>query len=172
MSVPTDITYAALIENIDTPTVVNIPDFAGKYQYNGGKLTDVSSLLPNEIGFADEITMSGDADASIADGISITGSSGRIIIELNDYADQTMLLESVVLLGSQFEVVESPYDLISLPYVNSKGYLLYFCNCNPATLDFYVSTSSIFAKNGVDSICIKPNLHLTSNYKFEFLYHV
>ena len=63
LSVPTDIMYAALIENIDAPTVVSIPDFAGKYQYNGGKLTDISSLLPNEIGFAEKITMSGDADA-------------------------------------------------------------------------------------------------------------
>ena len=142
LSVPTDIMYAALIENIDAPTVVSIPDFAGKYQYNGGKLTDISSLLPNEIGFAEKITMSGDADASIADGIFITGNSGRVIIELNDYSGQTLLLESAVPAGSKFEIVDSPYDLISLPYVNSKGYLLFSCNCNPSTLDFHVGTSA------------------------------
>jgi hypothetical protein len=35
-----------------------------------------------------------------------------------------------------------------------------------------MSTSSIFAKIGIDSIRIKLNLHLTSNYKFEFIFCV
>jgi hypothetical protein len=35
-----------------------------------------------------------------------------------------------------------------------------------------MSTSSIFAKNGIDSIRIKLNLHLTTNYKVEFIFYV
>lgn len=129
----------------DNTQTINIPEFYQRYTYDGA-LVRTSTNTPNILGHADSRTINGDMQVSLDDGVTVTG-TGRIIVELSDYSNQTLILSGHLSNGTNLRFVQSPYDLMVQEYIQDKGFLINYCACNPGR-----DTMSVFAGSVDDSI--------------------
>lgn len=117
--------FASMVLNDDKKIIHQIPDFGAKYSYVSDTLQKTSDTKPNILSYSASRTINGNSDISInQDGILISG-NGIVIMKIDDtLKDATLLLRGDASDGL-VKIVESPYDLISLPYDNGKGFLVH-----------------------------------------------
>ena len=132
-----DAAFIVTMLDSDQARTVPIPEFYQKYEYDG-MLARTSEGAPNILGYADARRLDGDVEvrADTSDGISITG-EGRTVVKLASYSNQTLILSGELSEGTTVRLVESPYNIIDIPY-SSRGFLINYCACNPGTNTFNI----------------------------------
>ena len=115
--------FAAVILDTDTKNTHAIPEFWRQYNYNNATntLDDVTVTPPNVLGYTESRTTSGSASSSVSDVITISG-SGEIILKLNDYQGQSLILRGDTGSG-EIKVITSTIDLMSAEFRTGYGYL-------------------------------------------------
>ena len=121
------ITYAGAILDGQTPQIFPINKFYKTWRYSENSLsiipdTNFGYTAKHAINYLhhtdNSITVDPNIDVdatSIRDDIIIHG-TGRIILKLNDYSNQTLHLRGQLSQDTVLRFVQSPYDLINVPY--------------------------------------------------------
>ncbi len=95
----------------------------------------------NTLGYTDSRTIHGDiAASSTGDGITVSG-EGRLILRLTDVAPRT-LVHGIAAEGTTVRVVESPYDLMTLPFSEGR-FLISHTQSDPGTDSLQVLAGSV-----------------------------
>ena len=118
--------FASIVLKDDLETIHVISDFGAKYRYENDMLQKTSETKPNILSYSQSRTINGSSDVSInPDGIVVSG-DGTVILEIDDsLRGSTLLLRGDSAVDGTVKIIESPYDLVSLPYVNGKGFKVY-----------------------------------------------
>ncbi len=126
--VPSTTNFAAEILDGASITSVTIPRFNAKYSYeqSGGSLSDVGGVSSNILGFSESRIVGGSGTATQgSEGITVSG-TGTIILKLNDYSNQNLVLEgSTPQTSSLYVGADLQYGYLSIPYSDSYGFKIY-----------------------------------------------
>jgi len=120
--------FAAQLLSTDSKTAVIIPQFNTEYEYvsQTQSVQVRGTTNPNILGYSQSRTVGGTAITTVGtDGITISG-TGTVILKLNNYGDQTLVLEGNVPSTSLLQVgTDLQYDYINIPYDDTYGFRLY-----------------------------------------------
>ncbi len=120
--------FVAQLLSTDSKITVAIPQFNTEYEYvpQTQSVQATGTTNPNTLGYSQSRTVGGSATTTVGtDGITISG-TGTVILKLNNYGDQTLVLEGNVLSDGLLQVgTDLQYDYINIPYDNAYGFRLY-----------------------------------------------
>lgn len=120
--------FAAQLLSTDPRTTVAIPQFNTEYRYisTTESLQIESATNPNILGFSQARTVGGLATTTVGpNGITISG-TGTVILKLNDFGGQTLILEGNVPNGGLLQLgTDLQYDYINMQYDDTYGFKLY-----------------------------------------------
>ena len=112
--------FAAVVLDDDKVVAMSIPEFTSEYRYNSESLEQIKVTKPNIMSFAKSRTVQGKGTVTNGDELVFSG-NGVIIAKLNDVGGKSTFLKGDIPSGT-IRLVESPYDLMNLPYENGKGF--------------------------------------------------
>lgn len=116
-----------------------VPRFYSSYSYSDGALSAPPGEA-NALRYSSARTVSGSAQASQSDKISVSG-EGRVVLRLEPLAGASVL-SGELSSGTSARLAFSPYDLMALPH-ESRGFLLYSCSCDPGPSSLSVESGSV-----------------------------
>ena len=131
-----DTDFASLIHDTDTEVNYVIPEFHRHYLNLHDTLSPIDEGgFINVIGAQSSRTLTGDAVAKITPSGIVFSGTGTVIVKLNDHAGQEMLMRGTGN-GDKFQIVTSPYDLMTHEYVDDLGYHIMDIQSDPGLNSF------------------------------------
>lgn len=120
--------FVAQLLSTDSKITIVIPQFNTEYEYapQTQSVQVKGATNPNILSYSQSRTIGGTATTTVGtDGITISG-TGIVILKLNNYDAQTLVLEGNVPSGSLLQMgTNLQYDYINIPYDNTYGFRLY-----------------------------------------------
>lgn len=127
-SVPALTDFAAQLLDTDQKIIIPIPKFNTEYRYISAtqSLQEISSTNQNILGYSKSRTVDGSAVATVGtDAITIQG-TGTVILQLNNFGDQTLILEGETPNGAILQLgTDLQYDYLDIPYHSVYGFQSY-----------------------------------------------
>ncbi len=127
-NVPSTTNFAAEVLDGTSITSMEIPRFNTKYRYDPSDETiwDVGGVSPNILGFSEARTVGGSGTATQgSDGIVVSG-TGTVILKLNDYSNQNLILEGNTPQTSSLHLgTDMQYDYFSILHSDLYGFKIY-----------------------------------------------
>ena len=131
--------WVIVIDESDEVETLLVPEFGREYQYSFGSLIDVTSDIPNILGYSESESLQGTNSVYLdSDGIHVSG-TGMRILKLNPMEGTNMIYRTNMTSGASAEIVESPNDLTSFSYDGSKFTLYSETVSSPSTTDTFVA---------------------------------
>jgi hypothetical protein len=125
--VPSITNFAAELLDSEPSIGISIPKFNTKFTYNNATQTlqDIGGTTSNVLGYSQSRSVGGSSSVNNADGIKISG-TGTVILKLNDYQGQSLVVEGTVPTGATLYIGSSPqYDYLVIPYHTTYGYQIW-----------------------------------------------
>ena len=166
--------------------VLDVPEFAKKYRFNGNKLVDVTEDAPNVLWYYDKKFMSGSPNVRMNhDGITISG-TGTVMMKLYSYSDglwfrgalnnadvkivtSPLDLSRISMSGNNFVLYDNTSPSISLTHTVEIPYTVSNCgqNCDRSRIeivDHYLVTSN-------PNIIVASGSDLRGAYDYDLVYY-